>query len=781
MNPATAGTPPGPSPFAQAAPQLLELGYSPIPLRPRDKAPGVRSQGHLWKVMSDWPRFRDRLPSVFEMRAWAAWEDANVGVVLGTAIGQHRLIAVDIDSSDHDEVDQIRRACPSSPMIKVGAKGMTLFYRAPPEIKSRGYNLENKRRVVDLLTGNQTRQTVMPPSIHPYGPTYRWISGPVAAEELPLFDETCLDRLHDTLESMGWGGEVAEHARETRRPSSDVHDDDPNLWRETNDAALANLDAWVPALDLYGLRSTRRGGYEAVATWRPSGSGQPLEKRKLNLQMHPDGIRDFGADVAYTALDLICAANNWTLDDAFAWLREKLGLNDGAFTVPAPPPRRVVETAAGDLVEESTGRTVTPSPPSSQEIPAHLLAAPGLVGEIARWIVDSSSRPQPGLALGAALAIVGTAAGRKYAGPTRSGTHLYVLGLARTGAGKDHALNQINRVLNAAGMAAHIGPSQFMSLSAVVRRLDRAPLTCCAMDEFGAYLARVNNRKASPHERGVSQVLREAWGRSFQTMTTPEWAGEPARTIHAPALSLYGVSTHEEFYAALQGADMHNGFLNRFLVLSTQNRPASAEPRADPFDVPESIEAKTRAIYNKGGPLVIASCHSGAAEKPAVTVPWHSEAARQSWLAFDREIERRTDETPLLSRTVEMALRVATILAIGRDSESPAVTLDDFAFARDLAMWSGERMIAETALYVAETDAQASSQLVLRIIARRGKISARDLSRATQRLNQRERRDVLAGLIEAGMIEHVRVLAPGGHAASVYVMASDAEPHGAEP
>jgi hypothetical protein len=125
----------------------------------------------------------------------------------------------------------------------------------------------------------------------------------------------------------------------------------------------------------------------------------------------------------------------------------------------------VVETASGDLVEEATGKSVTPSPPASHEIPAHLLAAPGLVGEIARWIVDSSSRPQPGLALGAALAIVGTAAGRKYAGPTRSGTHLYVLGLARTGAGKDHALNQINRVLNAAGMAAHIGPSQFMSLS----------------------------------------------------------------------------------------------------------------------------------------------------------------------------------------------------------------------------------------------------------------------------------------------------------------------------
>jgi transcription initiation factor IIE alpha subunit len=87
-------------------------------------------------------------------------------------------------------------------------------------------------------------------------------------------------------------------------------------------------------------------------------------------------------------------------------------------------------------------------------------------------------------------------------------------------------------------------------------------------------------------------------------------------------------------------------------------------------------------------------------------------------------------------------------------------------------------MIAETALYVAETDAQASSQLVLRIIARRGRISARDLSRATQRLNQRERRDVLAGLVEAGLVDHLRVQSSTGQIASVYAMASDG---GAEP
>lgn len=754
------------SPFARAAADLLALGFHPIPLRPRDKAPGERKLG-AWHAMSDWPRFRDRAPSEFELRAWGSWEEGNVGVVLGSAIGPHKLIAVDIDSCDDEEVDQIRGACPSSPMIKRGNKGLTLFYRAPAEIKSRGYNIAGKR-VVDMLTGNQTRQTVMPPSVHPYGPTYVWLAGPVPAAELPLFDETCLERLEDTLEHMGWGGDVVEHVRATRKPG-EHHDDDPSIWRETNDAALANLDAWVPALDLYGLRSTRRGGYEAVATWRPSGTGQPLAKRKRNLQMHPDGIRDFGADVTYTALDLLCALNNWTLDDAFAWLREKLGLSDSNFLVPSPPARVVVEQDNGDLADLVTGETVAPSPPGEADMPAHLLEVDGLVGQITRWIVATASRPQPALALGAALCLVGTAAGRKFAGPTRSGTHLYVLGLARTGAGKDHALNQIARILNASGMGANLGPSQFMSLSAVIRRIERQPLTLCAMDEFGSYLARINARKASGHERAVSGVLREAWGRSFQTMTTPEWAGEPARTIHSPALSLYGVSTHEEFYASLQGADMHNGFLNRFLLISTDGRPGAVEPALDPFDVPAGIEAGMRDLYLTGGPIAIATHHSSSAEKPARGVPWASESARQAWLAFDREIEARHDETPLLSRAVEMALRIATIVAVGRSSESPAVTAADFAFGRDLAMWSGERLLRETEAHVSDSDVQASSQFVLREIRRRGRISLRDLTRATQKIGRRERADVVAGLVEAGLIESIKIQPKTGPVAQFYV------------
>ena len=97
-----------------------------------------------------------------------------------------------------------------------------------------------------------------------------------------------------------------------------------NPHRQLNDEALANLDAWVPALMLYRCRRTQKG-YEAVPTWRPSTTGRELEKRHLNLKIVPEGIRDFGADQGYTPLDLVMAACDCDLDTAFRFLSERLG------------------------------------------------------------------------------------------------------------------------------------------------------------------------------------------------------------------------------------------------------------------------------------------------------------------------------------------------------------------------------------------------------------------------------------------------------------------------
>jgi hypothetical protein len=741
------------SPFAEAADGLIALGYSVIPLRPRDKAPGERKGGR-WALMSAWPEFRDRAPTVFELRAWSSWQDANIGMVLGTPIGQHRLIAVDIDSLDPEEVETIRASCPATPMAKRGAKGLTMFYRGAEGLKSRAYKKADKTGLADLLTGNATRQTVVPPSVHPYGPTYQWVCGPVPADQLPIFDETCLERLEDTLEHLGWNAQVGAEARATRRPM-DTHDDDPTIWGELNDAALARLDAWVPTLDLYGLRSTgRRGGYEAVATWRPSSTGQRLEDRKRNLQIHPDGIRDFGAGVGYSPLDLVCAANNWALDDAFAWLKDRLDLHETpVFVMPEP-----VEVKA----DAEKGASPSSDPEEAcDELPPHLLKVPGLVGDIAEFITSSAMRPQPLLSLGAALCLVGTAAGRKYAGPTNSGTHLYVLALAPTGSGKDHPLSMITSILSESRMSYAVGPAQFMSYSAVIGRLTRAPLALCPMDEFGSFLAKVNSKKASGHEKAITGALRAAWGSSFKTMSTPEYAATAARLVHSPALSIFGASTHQEFYAALESGDAENGFLNRFLILSTEHRPDEVDaPPEDAFSIPATITDRLYAIAMEGGCLAAATAHNDRADPPSVKAIW-GDGAHAVYKRLRDRLAKRTAAAEYYVRTAEMAVRLATIVAVGVDRAAPVISRELMEWASGLALWSTNRLVAEADRFMSNSDFERLVKKAGGFIQKEGSVTRSSLSRLMN-LRPAELGQVVDTLEEQGKILVFRDPNPAG-------------------
>jgi len=65
-----------------------------------------------------------------------------------------------------------------------------------------------------------------------------------------------------------------------------------------------------------------------------------------------------------------------------------------------------------------------------------LTYVPGLVGQIVEWIVSGARRPNRVMALGVALAVVGTLMGRRFEGPTGNATHVYIFILAPTGWGR---------------------------------------------------------------------------------------------------------------------------------------------------------------------------------------------------------------------------------------------------------------------------------------------------------------------------------------------------------
>jgi hypothetical protein len=435
---------------------------------------------------------------------------------------------------------------------------------------------------------------------------------------------------------------------------------------------------------------------------------------------------------------------------------------------------RILIERAGVLHDAETGEVVdlTPLPaPSTIDYPA------GLVGDLARWIAETARRPQPELSIGAALAIVGTAAGRQYGGPTMSGTHLYILGLAPTGKGKDHPLQSIGRVMTAAKLGAHLGPSEFISMPALVNFIARRPLSVCAMDEFGAFMKRINSKRASGFEGAISKIIRTMWSASFAPYATPEWAQKESVNICAPSLTLYGASTPEQFYAAMEGASIEDGTLNRFLIIQGRDRAAERDPLHEPGKVPEDIISRLQGIYGVAG-LMGSTWRNDPNTDPLASnavrrLEWCADGSQARYEAFLAEIEAKSDADPFAAafwaRTAEMALRIATVIAIGR-LDDLQVRIADLEYGIELARVSAQIMQAGAAEYMSENYNQANAQKVLRIIKQRGgRIRRTEMLHALKhQIRARDLNELLSAMVESGHIERQEVSSEGGRPATFY-------------
>lgn len=773
------------SPFGQVYQRLVANGYSPLPISPMSKAPS-EFRGGKWRPMANWQRFREAPASSFVMKAWSLWPDCNVGILTGTrATATHMVACVDFDTDDPDMLIEMQRALPPSPVIKRGKRGHSAFYLVPNGTD--GF----RTTIVELLTN--TRQTVIPPSIHPdTGRPYAWTGSAslldTPATALPVLGEDELTRFRDTVEALTDKPIPAPKAVVVPFP-----DDEENVWRRLNGKAFTDLDAWVPELGLPKLRRTGNG-YKAVAHWRPSTTGRLIQDRNPNLSIVTQvGARDHGTGESYSALDLVIAALGMDLDAAFEWLSARLGLveqpvemgvakieplsrQDNIGSTDVIPDMGIPKSEAPVTVAQPDGQTdaqitLTPSaePKAGDELPEHLTRVPGILGEVVEWIVEGARRPSPTLALGAAITIVGTAIGQAIAGPTGSASHLYVVGLAPSGAGKDHPLQSISRIMKASNNGSLIGPSEFISMPAVIKFLSRKPLSICAMDEIGAFLKRLAHPKASAYEKSISKVLRSAWGSSFTSMMTPEWASLPASEIDCPALSIYGVSTPAEFFSALEGDDVVNGFLNRWLLLTTDRKVRDKEPRHAPGYVPPELALAIATLRNEANALTaaekVAPIGDGRTPKRMV---WNG--GRPVYEALLTDIERicRDEEAaPYYARTAEMAVRLATIRAAGRGLMQ--VMEEDMTWGRDVAWWSAGRMAALATSYIAENDTQRLHNRVMRMIgAKGGRMSHRDLVRALKgAVTSRGLKDIMDQMLASGSLVAQKTIPPAGGTPSI--------------
>lgn len=390
-----------------------------------------------------------------------------------------------------------------------------------------------------------------------------------------------------------------------------------------------------------------------------------------------------------------------------------------------------------------------------------LMDVPGAL----RLFIDHCERtamsPQPFLALAAGLCMIGAVAGRRYRTTTDLRTNIYAVGVADSGGGKDHARRQIQRCLFAANLTRYLGGSDIASGSALRTSLSRHPSMLFQIDEFGDWLRDVLGEKASTHKKQIAANLKELYSSAGGIWQGTEYAdqsdkGRPRQDIIQPNACLYGTTTPGQFWAAVAGANLHDGLMARILLFVSpcsypdEREPDLAEPPADLVAALQAIAAGPGGDGNLGALML-----PGTAPEP-LTVP-ETPAATHARRELRREQltqQRRAEGTYVTSiagRLAENAIKLALIRAIARDPASPVIDAPDVAWGRAVALHCMETLLRDAARHVADNDYEAKLNRALDYIRKHGPISAIEMFRKGWRLPERERDEILRSLVSSGL------------------------------
>ena len=764
---------PVPSPFAVAGAALVARGYSALPIKPGDKAPGDFDSGD-WRLMRGWSTYCTSRPTAFYVDLWSKWPDAGVGVACGSG-----LVLVDIDMEE--VVKPLLAVLPPCMVAKKGAKGLTIAFRGDTtKIKSRAFKI-NKIGYVDLLSNG--KQSVLPPSIHPRtSEPYTWETKRTLLDtslaELPEAPDNLEEIIAEALKPFGYEAEPERASFEWDGAVQESRSQSSDFFRRLNEHALANLDAWVPALTLPKTR--RKGaGFRAVSPWTVSGQGLPDARRAANLSFDPKGIVDFGdGGKPYTALDVVLLALGCDFDEATRWLGERFGHDFSppqtivaGYNSPSKRAEREAAARAAKVRAEAetapTALAVIPDRDEEEEEEAglcfgtdlkieDLASPPGLVGEIVDWIVSTAERPSRAVALGPALGFIGTLAGRLFASPTDLRTNLYIVTLAPSGYGKDRPREAIKRLALAAGLKQYLGAGRIMSTTALRNSLLRQPTCLFMLDEFQGTMRMITDKR-NAYGQLLGNDLMEAFTSASTYFAGAEYAGTPAVDIYNPNLSIYGTSTQDAFWASIGSASALDGLLARMMLFNVEGpKPREVTPTATVSNVPPGLVARCQAVAASHGNLANAHDGSRGAEARRVPLSRDAEAVLKDFKSAIAEGEATADwrAAPFLNRAVEHALKLALTVAVGCDPQRPEITGGIMEWAAILAWHTTGSVMAEASNRIADSQREADYNRLLKLIRDAGEagIPPSKVGDRIRNIDEKTRAGLLRDMQAAGRI-----------------------------
>lgn len=388
----------------------------------------------------------------------------------------------------------------------------------------------------------------------------------------------------------------------------------------------------------------------------------------------------------------------------------------------------------------------------------------GALGQFVRHVTATAASPQPWLTLGAAIAMFGVIAGRRYAGPTNLRTNIYSIGVADSGGGKDHPLRMTVRLMIEAGLAEMVGGAKIASGQGLITAVKRAPSVLFPIDEIGFLIAAAADKRRSPkHVTDIMDNLTEFYSLAGSTFMGTVYANDeekPREVIEQPCLGIFGVTTPGVFWGSLSSGNVLDGSLARMIVFESEANYPDPQHDLAPRPWPEALIQAARAIAagaegHEPFPLGI-----GAVQAPKPSIVPYADGEAIAFAKEMREIQTRqlrqhegTQMTGIIARMAENAAKIALVKAITDNPGSPAMTRADLEWGLMVARKSVDTLMRAVDERVADSEAESKLKRVLRVIAQTGTegIGAEELGRKCRFMGSRRHlNEALEFLIDGG-------------------------------
>ena len=386
--------------------------------------------------------------------------------------------------------------------------------------------------------------------------------------------------------------------------------------------------------------------------------------------------------------------------------------------------------------------------------------------------------PQPELSLIGALALASVTCGRIYRTNMNNFSSMYFMGIAKSGQGKENIKTFVESVLNASDHEKLVVGDGYTSSGAVHSVLKMRPTQITIMDEFGKRLEAIGASTNTNREDGI-QTLMEAWGRchgtlrpdNYSLMNVQEQYKEMmmSRVTHKPAITLVGLSVPKNFYKALNGGRIADGFLNRFVVVeSTEPRRVGELKKYK--SPPTSIVNWVNYVRRSRGGMNDLSRDNAELDLDQIILNFDRES-EEILQDFAREIVKRQDILekdnlePLLSRSKEKAMRLSLLCTLASNADARAITGDVTRWAVDFIRYYDLLFIEACRDKVASSATESKIKQVLSFIrSRNGEgISKREVDRHElfRSMKSYEVKEIIERLKNAGEIQEVEIKVGG--------------------